>query len=50
VLTRARRGLDWLWTNRRTADGLIFVVHPWEAGNDHGQRWDDWSAFGVNTR
>ena len=44
VLTRARRGLDWLWTNRRTADGLIFVVHPWEAGNDHGQRWDDWEA------
>jgi len=43
-LMRARRGLDWLWSNRRTADGLIFIVHPWEAGNDHGQRWDDWEA------
>ncbi|WP_441296256.1 MGH1-like glycoside hydrolase domain-containing protein, partial [Arthrobacter sp. HMWF013] len=31
---------------RRTPDGLIYVVHPWEAGNDHSPRWDDWGAPG----
>lgn len=46
TLERARRGLDWLWDNRKTDDGLIYVVHPWEAGNDHGPRWDDWGAPG----
>jgi len=46
TLARARKGMDWLWTNRRTEQGLIFVVHPWEAGNDHGQRFDDWGAPG----
>ena len=47
TLTRARRGLEWLWTRRRDADsGLLFVVHPWEAGNDHSPRWDDWGAPG----
>lgn len=45
-LEKARRGLDWLWNNRMTEDGLIYVVHPWEAGNDHGPRWDDWGAPG----
>ena len=25
---------------------LIYVVHPWEAGNDHSPRWDDWGAPG----
>jgi hypothetical protein len=46
TIARARRGLDWLWENRRTDDGLVFVVHPWEAGNDHSPRWDDWGAPG----
>ena len=46
TVERARRGLDWLWENRRTEDGLIFIVHPWEAGNDHSPRWDDWGAPG----
>ncbi|SDS63639.1 MGH1-like glycoside hydrolase domain-containing protein [Microlunatus soli] len=46
TLARAKRGLDWLWEQRRTDRGLIYVVHPWEAGNDHGQRWDDWGAPG----
>ena len=46
TLVRARRGLDWLWENRRTDDGLIYIVHPWEAGNDHSPRWDDWGAPG----
>lgn len=46
TLARARRGLDWLWDDRRTQDGLIYIVHPWEAGNDHSPRWDDWGAPG----
>jgi len=46
TLTRARRGLDWLWEHRRTQDDLIYVVHPWESGNDHSPRWDDWGAPG----
>jgi hypothetical protein len=46
LLEEARRGLDWLWTHRRTDRGLLFVVHPWEAGNDHSPRWDDWGAPG----
>jgi glycogen debranching enzyme len=24
----------------------MYVVHPWEAGNDHAPRWDDWGAPG----
>ncbi|MFD5276948.1 hypothetical protein ACFWIX_05235 [Pseudarthrobacter sp. NPDC058362] len=46
TLARAKAGLDWLWDNRRTPEGLIYVVHPWEAGNDHSPRWDDWGAPG----
>lgn len=46
VLDRARRGLDWLWENRRTDDDLLYIVHPWETGNDHSPRWDGWGAPG----
>ena len=46
TLAQARRGLEWLWHNRRTEEGLLFVIHPWEAGNDHSPRWDDWGAPG----
>ena len=46
TLAQARRGLEWLWRNRRTEEGLLFIVHPWEAGNDHSPRWDDWGAPG----
>lgn len=46
TVARSRRGLDWLWEHRRTDDGLVYVVHPWEAGNDHSPRWDDWGAPG----
>lgn len=46
ALLKARRGLNWFWENRRTNLDLIYIVHPWEAGNDHGQRWDDWGAPG----
>ena len=47
TITRARRGLDWLWSRRRTDRDLLYVVHPWEAGNDHSPRWDGWGAPGT---
>ncbi len=47
TLARARRGLDWLWSQRRSDLDLIYVVHPWEAGNDHSPRWDGWGAPGT---
>lgn len=47
TLDRAVRGLDWLWTHRRTDRDLMYVVHPWEAGNDHSPRWDAWGAPGT---
>lgn len=47
VIIRARRGLDWLWSQRRTDRDLLYVVHPWEAGNDHSPRWDGWGAPGT---
>ena len=44
VLTRVERGLAWLWEKRRTPDGLIVLVHPWESGADDSPRWDSWAA------
>lgn len=46
TIARATRGLDWLWSHRRTDLDLVYVVHPWEAGNDHSPRWDGWGAPG----
>lgn len=46
-LTRATRALHWLLDTRRDASGLIFIVHPWEAGNDHAPRWDGWGVPGT---
>jgi len=50
TLARAKRGLDWLWERRRDERDLIYVVHPWEAGNDHSPRWDSWGAPGRTGR
>ena len=46
IIERARRGLVWLSDHRRSAEGLVYIVHPWESGNDHSPRWDDWGAPG----
>ena len=43
----AIRGLRWLLDKRRDASGLVYLVHPWEAGNDHAPRWDGWGAPGT---
>ena len=41
---RIERALRFLWTRRRAADGLVFIVHPWESGADDSPRWDSWIA------
>ncbi|MCW2883620.1 MAG: hypothetical protein QOE54_6718 [Streptosporangiaceae bacterium] len=41
---RIGAALDWLWRRRRTPEGLIRLVHPWESGADDSPRWDDWVA------
>lgn len=44
LLERIGLGLDWLWRERRTPDGLVFLVHTWESGADDSPRWDSWMA------
>jgi hypothetical protein len=42
LVGRIASGLEWLWQHRRTPEGLMYVVHPWETGTDDSPRWDDW--------
>ena len=44
LIARVGRGLDWLWTKRRSPEGFIVLVHPWESGADDSPRWDSWAA------
>lgn len=39
---RVGAAFDYLWRERRTEDGLLWIVHPWEAGADDSPRWDGW--------
>lgn len=41
LIDRATRALDALW-RLRMREGLLVVVHPWEAGTDDSPRWDAW--------
>ncbi|WP_202879358.1 MGH1-like glycoside hydrolase domain-containing protein [Nocardioides cynanchi] len=45
LVDRVAAGLEWLWAHRRTPEGLLYVVHPWETGTDDSPRWDDWVAL-----
>lgn len=45
VVDRIVSALEWLWQHRRTPDGLMYVVHPWETGTDDSPRWDDWVSL-----
>jgi hypothetical protein len=45
LVGRITSALDWLWEHRRTPDGLMYVVHPWETGTDDSPRWDDWVSL-----
>jgi hypothetical protein len=42
--------LEWLWEYRRTPQGLLFLVHPWESGADDSPRWDSWVADFLGKR
>ena len=42
LLAHISHAYDYLWSRRRTADGLLRIVHPWEAGADDSPRWDGW--------
>ncbi len=50
VRTAIARALDYLWVHRRSPEGLIFIVHPWEAGSDDSPRWDSWVGTTEWTR
>lgn len=42
LVARAGAGLDFLLLHRRrSGDGLVELVHPWESGCDDSPRWDD---------
>jgi len=41
MLEQAASALDALW-RLRLRDGLLVIVHPWEAGTDDSPRWDSW--------
>jgi len=41
LIDRATRALDALW-RLRLRDGLLVIVHPWEAGTDDSPRFDAW--------
>jgi Glycosyl hydrolase family 63 C-terminal domain len=45
LIGRVEAGLEWLWDHRRTPEGLMYVVHPWETGTDDSPRWDDWVSL-----
>ncbi len=50
VRARALRGLRFLLDHRRrTAKGLVTVVHPWETGCDDSPRWDHWCSGGWSS-
>jgi hypothetical protein len=42
LTAKIEAALDYLWANRRTEDGLLYIVHPWESGSDDSPRWDSW--------
>jgi len=53
LVDRMRAGLEFLWTLRRRADGLVHIVHPWESGCDDAHRWNSftespWTREGWN--
>jgi glycogen debranching enzyme len=49
LVERSTAGLWFLLhRRRRSAAGLIELVHPWESGCDHSPRWDDLMSLGLD--
>lgn len=42
VVAAIGEAFEYLWRHRRTPEGLLRIVHPWEAGADDSPRWDGW--------
>lgn len=42
LIAQTSAAYDYLWRERRNAEGLLRIVHPWEAGADDSPRWDGW--------
>ena len=49
LLDGAQRALTALWRDR-LRDGLLVIVHPWEAGTDDSPRWDSWVGSSIWNR
>jgi hypothetical protein len=49
LLDCAQRALTALWRDR-LRDGLLVIVHPWEAGTDDSPRWDSWVGSSAWSR
>jgi hypothetical protein len=49
LLERATKGIRFLLRERKLANGLIGVVHPWETGTDDSPRWSPWCSEGTGT-
>jgi hypothetical protein len=45
LIDRAEAGLRFL-VERRSRDGVVAIVHPWESGCDDSPRWDSWCPGG----
>lgn len=42
LIASATAGINYLWSFRRTDEGLLAIFHPWESGADDSPRWDAW--------
>ncbi|HEY0870666.1 MAG TPA: hypothetical protein VGD55_09735, partial [Acidothermaceae bacterium] len=49
LLDCAKRALEALWRDRER-DGLLVIVHPWEAGTDDSPRFDSWVGSSTWSR
>lgn len=50
VIASVAASLDWFWRERRTDQGLVYLVHPWESGCDDSPRWDSWIGLDAYDR
>ncbi len=44
IIEGCRAGLQALWDLRMDANGMLVILHPWEAGWDDSPRWDAWAG------
>ena len=42
LVDQVGQALEYLYERRRAENGLVYLVHPWEAGTDDSPRFDSW--------